>query len=500
MSTVAAPEVIAAAAAAALATPPTPSTPIAPTPAVPVADAVPAESTMDINAKYPYATARRVASAIALRSLSRRAASEAGGLDFDECDERSAFYVVDLEVLVARYQAWRATLPCVEPYYAVKCNPSPVLLRVLSGLGTCFDCASSDEMDRVRALGVGADRIIFANPCKAAPQIAHARRVGVKLMTFDNEDELVKVARVYPDAELVLRIATDDAHSLCRFSSKFGAPMDAVPHLLATAARLGLRLVGVSYHVGSGCADAACHGAAAADALRVFQLAAQYGYQMNLLDIGGGFLGEDDANPSLADVALHLLPVLAQFPAGTRFIAEPGRYFVAHSHTLVANIHSRRVVRGYGDVPQHALYYINEGVYHGFNCIMFDHQHPVPRTLLPPATPELAQRPTVLATVFGPTCDSLDCVCKAVPMPLLEVGEWLFFADMGAYTSAAATHFNGFDGAECHYMWGDTHIDPALLDEFLRHPALSPAPDAAAVATTAAVTDDFVAHSPALEP
>ena len=458
---------------------------------------------MDINAKYPYTTARRVASAIALRGLScaAAAAAAAGTAAEDEADPTAAFYVVDLEVLVARYQAWRATLPCVEPYYAVKCNPNPVLLRVLSGLGTNFDCASSDEMDRVLALGVAADRIIFANPCKAAPQIAHARRVGVKLMTFDNEDELAKVARVYPDAELVLRIATDDAHSLCRFSSKFGAPMDAVPHLLATAARLGLRLVGVSYHVGSGCADAACHGAAAADALRVFQLAAQYGYQMRLLDIGGGFLGEDDANPSLADVALHLMPVLAQFPAGTRFIAEPGRYFVSHSHTLVANIHSRRVVKGfggpgYGDVPQHALYYINEGVYHGFNCIMFDHQHPVPRTLLPPGTPELAQRPTVLATVFGPTCDSLDCVCKAVPMPLLEVGEWLFFAEMGAYTNAAATHFNGFDGAECHYMWGDTHIDLALLDEFFHHPAGA----VAVVAETAGAADEIVAHSPALEP
>lgn len=462
---------------------------------------------MDIHANYPYTTARRVASAIALRGLSCAAAAAAAGTAAeDEADPTAAFYVVDLEVLVARYQAWRATLPCVEPHYAVKCNPNPVLLRALSSLGASFDCASADEMDRVCALGVPPCRIVFANPCKAAGQIAHARRLGVKLMTFDNDDELVKVARVCPDAELVLRIATDDARSLCRFSSKFGASMAAVPGLLATAARLGLRLVGVSYHVGSGCADAACHAAAAADALRVFQLAARYGYDMRLLDIGGGFLGDDCPSPSLADVALHLLPVLAQFPAGTRFIAEPGRYFVSQSHTLVANIHSRRVVRPddadadqqpqetqqqqqqqdkESEAPQHALYYINEGVYHGFNCILFDHQHPMPRTLLPPGTPELAQRPAVLGTVFGPTCDSLDCVCKEVPMPLLEVGEWLFFTGMGAYTSAAATRFNGFDGAACHYMWGDTHLDAALLDALLQQMALA----------TAAATDDFVLPS-----
>lgn len=406
---------------------------------------------IEINAAYPFATEKRVANAIAMRR----------SVSVD--DAQNPFYVVDLEPVVSRFLAWRSFLPCVEPHYAVKCNPNPVLLRTLCALGAGFDCASSDEIDRVMAMGVTANRIIFANPCKMATQIDHARQLGVMRMTFDNEDELFKVAQIFPEAELVLRIATDDSHSQCRFSSKFGAVMEDVPSLLETAARLKLNIVGVSYHVGSGCGDPRSHAAAATDALTVFRLGKQYGFEMSLLDIGGGFLGGDNPSPSLEDIAVNLLPVLALFPPGTRFIAEPGRYFATASHTLVANIQSRRVIKDHlGNVIK-CLYYINEGVYHGFNCIFFDHQHPFPRVMV---LDQLKNSETIVpCTVFGPTCDSLDCVCKDVLMPLLGIGDWLFFPEMGAYTSAATTHFNGFDGAVDHiYMYGDVVLSSTVLD------------------------------------
>jgi len=406
---------------------------------------------IEINAAYPFATEKRVASAIAVR----RSSSNAG-------DAQNPFYVVDLEPVVSRFLAWRTSLPCVEPHYAVKCNPNPVLLKTLAALGAGFDCASSDEMDRVMSLGVAADRIIFANPCKMATQITHARQLGVTRMTFDNEDELLKVAQCFPEAELVLRIATDDSHSQCRFSTKFGAAMEDVPSILETAARLGLNIVGVSYHVGSGCGDPRSHAAAATDALAVFHMGVQYGFRMTLLDIGGGFLGEDNPSPSVGDIAANLLPVLDRFPMGTRFIAEPGRYFATACHTLVANIQSRRLVKDHMGNVTRCLYYINEGVYHGFNCIFFDHQHPLPRTML---FPGLEDRPIVPCTVFGPTCDSIDCVCKDVLMPVLGIGDWLFFTNMGAYTTAATTHFNGFAGAVDYvYMFGDAILSPSLLE------------------------------------
>ena len=42
-------------------------------------------------------------------------------------------------------------------------------------------------------------------------------------MTFDNEDELLKIKSVYPDAECILRIKPPVEMSVQSFSSKFGA-------------------------------------------------------------------------------------------------------------------------------------------------------------------------------------------------------------------------------------------------------------------------------------
>lgn len=346
------------------------------------------------------------------------------------------------------------------------------MLHTLERLGCGFDCASREEMDRVLEMGVAVERIIFANPCKLPSHIAHAKLRGVKRMTFDNEDELLKVSKIYPEAEMVLRIVTDDSQSLCAFSSKFGAHMASVRGLLELAAELGVAVTGVSFHVGSGCADPTAYAKALQDARRIFDMGREYGHEMRLVDIGGGFQGEDGATPSLADIAAQVLPNVGAFPPGTDFIAEPGRYFATKSHTLVANIHSRRVIRdeATGQVVKQILY-INEGVYHSFNCIFFDHQHPTP-CVLPPheASDEVVvaaddDGKEVPTTVFGPTCDSLDCICKDFPMRVLEVGDWLYFPNMGAYTTAAMTRFNGFPGAiTCHYSWGSQFIENVLGD------------------------------------
>lgn len=51
-------------------------------------------------------------------------------------------------------------------------------------------------------------------------------------------------------------------------------------------------------------------------------------------------------------------------------IAEPGRFYVATAFTLIAQIHSIREVKG--DASRY-MYYINDGVYGSFNCILYDH-------------------------------------------------------------------------------------------------------------------------------
>jgi ornithine decarboxylase len=104
---------------------------------------------------------------------------------------QDSFYVLDLGLLVQLFQGWVKALPRVKPFYAVKCNPDSAMIMTLASLGAGFDCASKVEISQVLALGVPADQIVFANPCKMLSHVAYAASVGVNLMTFDSESEVL---------------------------------------------------------------------------------------------------------------------------------------------------------------------------------------------------------------------------------------------------------------------------------------------------------------------
>lgn len=369
-------------------------------------------------------------------------------------DSEDPFYVVDLGVLVSQFLQWKTLLPRVEPHYAVKCNNSQPLLSVLNALGAGFDCASQVEIESVMSLGMTADRIIFANPCKQKSHIKHAATRGIKMVTFDNEDELHKIKAGWPNAEVVLRIITDDSKSICQFSTKFGARLDDCPALIALAKKLDLNLVGVSFHVGSGCLSTESFVKAVESARWVFDEAESQGLQLSLLDVGGGFPGTKDTLP-FEDIAAALGPAIDKmFPSHVRVIAEPGRYFAAATHALACNLFSKRTINN-TDGDKEFLYYINDGVYGSFNCIFFDHVDPEVDTLV-------SRRPDekqYLSSVFGPTCDALDCIAKRKLLPELDIGDWLYFPNFGAYTVAAASAFNGFTTAKIHYIFRDNATD-----------------------------------------
>ena len=209
------------------------------------------------------------------------------------------FYVVDLGIVASQLARWRAAFPRVLPYYAVKCNPDPVIVRMLASLGCNFDCASRGEIEIVQQISsdlpseIRRPDIIFANPCKGRGHIIDAVCRGVKMTTFDNIAEIHKCASVSKHIQLILRIITDDSGSQCRLSSKFGAPRQHWKQLLGEAKKAGLQVVGVSFHVGSGCRDATRYEMALRDAKELFELAEkEYGFKMTILDIGGGFPGE----------------------------------------------------------------------------------------------------------------------------------------------------------------------------------------------------------------
>ena len=153
------------------------------------------------------------------------------------------FYIVDLGIVSTQLAGWRAAFPRVAPYYAIKCNPDPAIVRTLMSLGCNFDCASRGEIELVQQIArtlpedFPAPEIIYANPCKGRGHIIDAVCRGVRKMTFDNVAEVQKCAMVSKKIQLIMRIITDDSGSQCRLSSKFGAPPQHWPILLAEAKR-----------------------------------------------------------------------------------------------------------------------------------------------------------------------------------------------------------------------------------------------------------------------
>lgn len=345
-----------------------------------------------------------------------------------------AFFIVDIGKVIRQYERWVKVLPNVKPYYAVKCNPNPVILKILSDLGCNFDCASKNEIASVLN-DSDPSRIIFANPCKMSGQIKYARAVDVDTMTFDSDHELYKIKLYHPNARLILRIKVDDTGSRCRFGCKFGCPIDQVEGLLNIAKALSLNIVGVSFHVGSGCTDTSRYTQAIQDALNTIELAKSYGFSsVNIIDIGGGF----DIN-TFDSIAECVNAYISKYPS-IEWIAEPGRFMVNNSHTLVVNVIGKK------SLDNEFVYYLNDGVYGSFNCIFFDHA-------LPEVCPFNERNgPRYKSKIFGPTCDSIDKISDEVMLPELAIGEWCYIENFGAYTTAAASTFNGFQQTPVIYV------------------------------------------------
>ncbi|EHY52455.1 ornithine decarboxylase [Exophiala dermatitidis NIH/UT8656] len=369
-------------------------------------------------------------------------------VNVDTCEpgEEDAFYVADLGEVYRQHLRWKLNLARVKPFYAVKCNPDPEVLRLLAKMGTGFDCASRAEIDLVLGLGIAPSRIIYAQPCKTKSYLRHARKLGVTQMTFDNSDELRKIKECFPEAELVLRILTDDSASLCRFSAKYGASLEDAAELLQLARDLDLNIVGVSFHVGSGASDPGSFGKAVKDARHVFNQAAELGYDLKMLDVGGGFVDE-----TFELFAANLNEALEEhFPHNVSIIAEPGRYYVATAFTLATHVIARREVSVDGEGGKGYMLYLNDGVYGNFSNIIFDHQHPVPQILSAAAGGDKMTE----YSIWGPTCDGIDVIADRYFLPgVVDIGDWLFFENMGAYTKCSATRFNGFkDDHEVIYI------------------------------------------------
>jgi ornithine decarboxylase len=354
-------------------------------------------------------------------------------------------FIIDHDALRKAYRQFRKHLPRIQVYYAVKANPDPAIVRTLYQEGASFDVASMPEFmivyDNIKNLPAKErqdwiwDKIIYANPTKPTETLEELNRYK-PLVTFDNLEEIHKIKRHAPNAGLVLRLKVPNTGAMVELSSKFGASPGEAVDLILEADKVGLGVEGISFHVGSQTTNFDNYVQALNLSAHIFEEARDRGYtKMNLLDIGGGFPAPyDDTVKPFADLAKVINTELDRlFPKDVQILAEPGRFLAAVAGTSVAKVIGKAVRDG------KICYYINDGVYHTYSGVIFDHcKYPVKA---------FKRGETSICSVFGPTCDALDVVSMAENLPNLERGDFVYSVNIGAYSHASATYFNGFPPA-----------------------------------------------------
>jgi ornithine decarboxylase len=358
----------------------------------------------------------------------------------------SPLCILDHNKIRENYRTFKKHLPRVQCYYAVKANSTQQIIETLFKEGSSFDVASYNEFmqvykyiknfeSKVKKYFVW-DKIIFSNTIKDRTTLAKIKQYK-PLVTYDNSAELKKIKEHCETAGLVLRLKVPDTGSQVEMSSKFGAEPADAQNLIQEAFDLGLAVEGISFHVGSQCTNFDNFTEALAITSVIFNDARKKGFNVNLVDIGGGFpVPYDPQVPEFAKLADILNSEFKRlFPDDIEILAEPGRFIVATAATLISEIIGK--ARREGKV----FYHINDGVYHTFSGVVYDHWIP--------NFSAFKEGEHEVCAVVGPTCDSFDKITLSADLPAnLEIGDFLYTENIGAYGTASSTKFNGFDGAK----------------------------------------------------
>ncbi len=344
--------------------------------------------------------------------------------------------VVSEYKLLENYNKFREELPQVKIFYAAKANSHKDILRILMEAGSGFDVSSSTEYQILSDLGVDNSRILYTHPITSKDEFEFFNKHGVNRFIVDNEAEIRKTAQYIPGSEIILRLVVDNPGARINLSYKFGMPQSAVEQNARLARKLGLDVVGLAFHVGSQTTTPYPYINALNDTKRMTNILLSEGYDIRILDIGGGFpIPYPEWAPPFEVFAKPIREMLEEYFFNVEVIAEPGRFIVADTTHLVTSIIGKSKRNNVN------WYYIDDSLYHSFSGKVYDHaDYPIIHF----KEKESAQ----LSVIAGRTCDSSDVIYKSCMLPELNIGDILVFSNMGAYTLASSSEFNGFKPAK----------------------------------------------------
>lgn len=333
--------------------------------------------------------------------------------------------------------------------YAVKTNGERIVLETLAQAGIgAFDVASPAEIAAVHAVAPEAE-LLYMHPVKAQSHVRLALEdFHVRTIAIDHEDELAKIVRIARaldidpgEVAVFVRLRTRGAATY-ELSRKFGAAPAHAVELLQRVARLGFA-AGICFHVGSQVEDPETYERALASADWVRNRA---GVRLAALDIGGGFPARYGRDPRRRTVEMPSLEVLmarirreiAEWGfADVPLVAEPGRVIVARAFSLIVRVLLRKGRR----------LYINDGIWASLSD-SWTGKITLPARFIP--DPAIRNRGGDSGTIVpfrvcGATCDSVDILSRPFWLPEnIQTGDWIEIGNIGAYSMALRTHFNGF--------------------------------------------------------
>jgi ornithine decarboxylase len=320
--------------------------------------------------------------------------------------------------------------------YAVKANNHPLVIQSLHAGGvTHFDCASIEEVALVRRL-VPQATCYLMNPVRLPGDARRAQQeFGARHFMVDHPSGLAPLADEIDVGHAVIfaRMAVSHHSAMADLSAKFGAPPEDVPALL-TAIRDAGAEPALAFNVGTGVTepDAYVHSLnIAKDVLN------DTPFPVRLLDIGGGFPRPYPGFPvpPLDDYFEAIGNMRASLPLAPdgELLAEPGRGLSAPGMSTITMVLLRKDNR----------LYLNDGMYGAFWELRFKGHTRYPAVSY--RGDERHDGHLRSFRLFGPTCDSSDELPGRVELPAdIDIGDYIEFGSMGAYSLSGRTDFNGY--------------------------------------------------------
>lgn len=352
-------------------------------------------------------------------------------------DKRSAntpFLLLDKEQIKKKIDIIGARIKNSRVFYAVKANPSLEIIRYLNSLGVGFEIASEGELKLLSSLRISPERIISSNPIKSFSFLKMAGQYGVSSFAFDSMEEVDKISRFIPHADVYVRLSVPNEGSEWPLSKKFGVELNDALSLSLYAKNKGLNIIGLTFHVGSQCINPYNWDNALLKAKALWDMVEKNGIRFNMLNIGGGYpikYTRDVVDIESIEKNINRL-IYEKFPKHIKVMIEPGRAVVGDAGVFVSS------VIGKAQRGNENWLYIDVGVFNGLMEALggIRYSYIVEAGVMAKHKKQW--------TITGPSCDSFDVIDRNVTLPEPDVGSLILILSAGAYTVSYASEFNGF--------------------------------------------------------